>query len=244
MRSLLISDLHLQEQRPDITRALFCLLDQFQGQIDQLFILGDFFEVWLGDDLLAPPAVEVAHRLNQFTQAGSSLLLMHGNRDFLLGNAFAERCGGRLIQEPFDVLLGGKQCQLMHGDTLCTRDTDYMAFREMVRNPQWQQAFLSKSAQERIDFARQARQQSQRDTQQKEFDIMDVTQSEVVRILETSGADILIHGHTHRPATHRVSTSKGEQIRMVLGDWHQQGWYILADGTSQSIELKSFPFPD
>ena len=242
MRTLLISDLHMQEQRPDITRALFYLLDQFESKVDQLFILGDFFELWLGDDYLPEPAPEVADRLAAFADAGTRIFIMHGNRDFLLGKQYAARCGATLINEPYQVELAARQCLLMHGDTLCTGDIDYLNFRSMVRNPDWQQQFVAKSIEQRIAFGQQARDQSKADTAQKDELIMDVTHSEVVTCFERSGADVLIHGHTHRPAIHAVKTSCGDKTRMVLGDWHKEGWYILAD--NKTLKLERFAFPE
>lgn len=242
MQTLFISDLHLEDQRPDITRAFFHLLDQFQGKVDRLFILGDFFEIWLGDDVLTDTARQVASRLKSFSDAGAGVYLMHGNRDFLLGEQYSAQCGAELLPEPTTIELSGRPCLLMHGDSLCTDDKPYMEFRAMVRNPLWQQGFLAKSVEDRIAFGRQARTQSQEDAKEKSTEILDVNQQEVVRVCEASRAPLFIHGHTHRPARHLVDTGKNQCERIVLGDWHQQGWYILANDAG--LELVSFDFPD
>lgn len=242
MRTLLISDLHLEDRRPEITRAFFHLLDQFQGNVDRLFILGDFFEIWLGDDALTPTAQQVAVKLKLFSEAGSAIYIMHGNRDFLLGDEFAEKCGAELIHEPYFVELGGRRCLLMHGDSLCTDDKLYMDFRSMVRNPAWQKEFLSKSIEERIAFGKKARNQSQVDAKDKTYEILDVNQEEVNNVFREYGVPLFIHGHTHRPNRHQINLDASTCERVVLGDWHQLGWYIIADETG--LELRSFEFPD
>ena len=241
MQTLLISDLHLEDQRPDITRALFHLLDDFQGKVDRLFILGDFFEIWLGDDALTPTANAVSERLKQFSNAGSDIFIMHGNRDFLLGQRYAERCGAELIPDPFITELSGNKCLLMHGDTLCTDDKLYMDFRKMVRNPEWQSGFLSKSLEERIAFGKQARNQSQEDAKDKSYEILDVNSNEVDQVCRKFNVPLFIHGHTHRPGRHTINLDAGDCERIVLGDWHNKGWYIFADDTK--LELRSFDFP-
>lgn len=241
MRTLLISDLHLEDRRPDITRAFFHLLDQFQGDVERLYILGDFFEIWLGDDALTPTANEVAIRLKQFSDAGCLVYLMHGNRDFLLGEDYAAHCGAELIHEPYLIEICGKQCLLMHGDSLCTDDKLYMDFRKMVRNREWQRDFLAKSLQERIAFGKQARNQSQEDAKEKTYEILDVNQDEVLRAIVEHNVPLFIHGHTHRPDRHQIELADSSCERIVLGDWHAKGWYILAD--NENLELTSFEFP-
>lgn len=242
MRTLLISDLHLEDQRPDITRAFFHLLDRFKGKVERLFVLGDFFEIWLGDDALTPTAQQVCTKLKQFADAGCAVFIMHGNRDFLLGEQFAEQCGAELIHEPYFVQLGEKQCLLMHGDSLCTDDKLYMDFRKMVRNPAWQIEFLSKPLAERIAFGKKARNQSQADAKDKTYEILDVNQEEVISVFREHGVPLFIHGHTHRPDRHQVNLDASTCERVVLGDWHEQGWYVLADDTG--LELRSFEFPE
>lgn len=241
MVQLFVSDLHLEDQRPDITRAFFHLLDSLQGQFSGLYLLGDIFEVWLGDDALPDCANQLATRLHALAAAGVSIYLMHGNRDFLLGQAFADHCGAQLISEPFLLQVANQPALLMHGDVLCSQDVEYQAFRHLVRNPQWQQAFLAKPLAERMAIGRQLRDRSQQSAREKADYIMDVTPEDVVRIMEQHQVRLLIHGHTHRPATHQIPLVDGPAIRMVLGDWHRQGWYILAD--EQQARLIPFPFP-
>lgn len=241
MRTLLVSDLHLEDQRPDITRAFFCLLDTFQGNVDRLFILGDFFELWLGDDIVSDTARRVAQRMRSFSNDGCDIFIMHGNRDFLLGNEYASQCGAQLIGEPYPTSLAGEDCVLMHGDSLCIDDTEYQAFRKMVRNPAWQQQFLAKSPQERIAFGRQARNQSQEDQKQKSKDILDVNDDAVRDLFKQENVPLLVHGHTHRPAMHNLQLEGVPKKRVVLGDWDKQGWYLLA--TDDSLQLDVFPLP-
>lgn len=236
---LFISDLHLHSEQPQITATLEQLLNDWRGRANRLFILGDFFEVWLGDDIHDQLSNRVSAVLKAFADQGSEVLLMHGNRDFLLGEAFAARCGARLISDPYLTTVAGKHCLLMHGDTLCTEDIAYLEFRNMVRNPQWQQAFLAKSPHERIAFAREARTQSQADAVMKSDEILDVTPAEVVRVIEASQAELMIHGHTHRPARHTVATAAGNVERIVLGDWHAQGWVLIAN--EHSLRLETVP---
>ncbi|MEE2731919.1 MAG: UDP-2,3-diacylglucosamine diphosphatase [Pseudomonadota bacterium] len=242
MRTLLISDLHLEDQRPDITRALFHLLDRFEGKLDQLFILGDFFEIWLGDDALTTTATEVARRLHKFSHAGAAVFIMHGNRDFLIGEQYAEACGAQLIHEPYLTDIAGRPTLLMHGDTLCTDDVLYMDFRKMVRNPEWQAAFLSKPLADRIAFGKQARSQSQADAKDKSYEILDVNPEEVEQVCSQYQVPLFIHGHTHRPARHQVELKDARCERIVLGDWHAKGWYLLAE--ENTLELRSFEFTE
>lgn len=240
MAQLFVSDLHLEDTRPDITRAFFHLLDSLQGQFDTLYLLGDIFEVWLGDDTPSHCADQLADRLRAMADTGIRVFLLHGNRDFLVGSHYAARCGAQLVEEPVLLRVAGQNALLMHGDVLCTQDTDYQAFRNMVRDPTWQQAFLAKSLDERIAIGRHLRDKSQQSAKEKADYIMDVTQAEVVAVMAQHQVSLLIHGHTHRPATHSVQLNSGAGTRMVLGDWYQQGWYILAD--DHAAELKPFPF--
>lgn len=240
MAQLFVSDLHLEDARPDITRAFFHLLDALQGQFDVLYLLGDVFEVWLGDDTPSLCADQLADRLHALADAGIRVYLLHGNRDFLIGPHYADRCGAQLVAEPVLLQVAGQNALLMHGDVLCTQDTDYQAFRRMVRDPLWQQVFLAKPLDERMAIGRHLRDKSQQSAKDKADYIMDVTQEEVVAVMEQHQVNLLIHGHTHRPATHTVQLKSGTASRMVLGDWYQQGWYILAD--DHGAELEPFPF--
>ena len=243
MTSFIISDLHLDESRPAITRAFFDFLEGPAAGADALYILGDFFEVWIGDDDDASLGEEVARHLKAYSDQGSALYLMHGNRDFLLGEDFARRCGATLLPDPSLVELGGEKILLMHGDSLCTRDEEYMAFRQQARNPQWQQALLAKPLAERRQIAAQIRAVSKSMNSRKAEDIMDVTPEEVVNIMREHEVRTLIHGHTHRPARHQLQIDGQAAERIVLGDWGDQGWCVrIGDSRDENgLELIHWP---
>ncbi|KZX60171.1 UDP-2,3-diacylglucosamine diphosphatase [Halioglobus sp. HI00S01] len=232
-RTLFISDLHLDPARPDVIRALAAFLDH-NTDCDALYILGDLFEVWVGDDDDAPLVAEMRDRFQAFTKAGPSLYFIHGNRDFLLGDDFATACGGQLLPDPTLIELYGTPTLLMHGDSLCTLDEEYMQFRAMARSPAWRDEILSKPLDERRAIAAHIRAASSEGNSNKAEDIMDVTPIEVDKIMVEASVSRLIHGHTHRPARHQVANGE----RIVLGDWEASGWYI--DARSDSIELIDF----
>jgi UDP-2,3-diacylglucosamine hydrolase len=240
---LFISDLHLQDDRPDLTRALLMFLQENQGKCEALYILGDLFEVWLGDDGITATSDTVAQALHEFAGCGSDVYLMHGNRDFLMGTEFAARCGASLLAEPYRLHSKLGDIVLMHGDVLCTDDTEYQAFRSMVRSAEWQADFLARNLDERIAFARQARQQSSAATAEKQDGIMDVNQAAVLEFLQRVDCPRLLHGHTHRPYVHSIALQSkidgsSEATRMVLGDWGDRGWYAELDG--EHWQLKQF----
>ena len=232
-RTLFISDLHLDNARPAVIAALAQFLRD-NRDCDALYMLGDIFEAWVGDDDDAPLATEIASLLREFTAAGPALYLMVGNRDFLLGETFCASVGAKLLPDPSLIDLYGAPTLLMHGDSLCTGDAEYMKFRSMARSPEWNAELMSKSLEERRAIAAQLRSISKDAGSNKAEDIMDVTPAEVDKAMSEAGVSRLIHGHTHRPARHSVS--HGE--RVVLGDWEQKGWYIEA--TSSSFELIEF----
>ena len=243
MTTRLIADLHLEESRRDVTDAFLGFLDRYARRIDALYILGDFFENWIGDDERTPLQEEVAEALQQVRATGTRLYLMHGNRDFLIGQDFCNRIGATLLDDPACVDLYGEPTLLMHGDSLCTADTEYMTFRANMRNPQWQQAFLQRSVADRQTVARQLREISQAKNQGKAQTIMDVTPEEVVSVMESQGVQRLIHGHTHRPAVHELEANGRPATRYVTGDWHEKAWYIeVAPGTAP--QLLSVPFSE
>lgn len=237
---LFISDLHLEAGRPDITRTLQQFLADNRGNCSELYILGDLFEVWIGDDEPSLLAQEVATALHQFSAAGANVYLMHGNRDFLLGEDYARRCGATLIHEPCKIATPAGPLLLMHGDTLCTDDVDYQRFRALVRTPEWQQEFLARPLAERRAFAGQARQQSRSATSQKAMDIMDVNQKSVLDLLREYQHTALLHGHTHRPHVHEIELDSGNRTtRIVLGSWEKHAWYAVSDRSG--ISLKQIP---
>ncbi|MFV0277321.1 MAG: UDP-2,3-diacylglucosamine diphosphatase [Parahaliea sp.] len=219
-----ISDLHLDPARPAVTQALADFLAA-RRDARALYILGDFFEAWIGDDDDAPLVGEVAGLLARYRAAGPELYLMPGNRDFLLGEAFATRCGATLLPDPSVIDLYGRRALLMHGDSLCTGDSAYQQFRAMARSPAWQAEVLARPLAERRALAAQLRGMSQDANSNKAEDIMDVSPPEVEKTLVDNGVELLIHGHTHRPQRH--SQQHGE--RWVLGDWHVHAWVINAE---------------
>jgi UDP-2,3-diacylglucosamine hydrolase len=233
-----ISDLHLEAQRADISGAFFDYLDQLPQDAEHLYILGDFFEVWVGDDDDDAFHNQVIDALAAKTAAGTHISLMHGNRDFLLGTRFAARSGVTLLPDPFLLDYGNRQYLLMHGDSLCTADARYMAFRTQVRDPAWQAALLQKPLQERRTIARSLRETSQKEGAQKAEYITDVTPQDVVHALQSAGVRTLIHGHTHRPAIHDVDIGSTSGKRIVLGDWDKAGFDLRIDNSS--IQLRRF----
>jgi UDP-2,3-diacylglucosamine hydrolase len=226
---LLISDLHLDESRPDISQALVNFLRNQAPASSRLYILGDLFEVWIGDDAASPLAGQLAAELRALHEKGVEVFLMHGNRDFLIGPVYAARCQATLVEEPLLLTVADRRIALLHGDILCTEDSAYQQFRQLVRDPAWQADFLARPVAERQQFARQARARSRQATAGYSDAIMDVTDAAVSDLLRELDVDTLIHGHTHRPAVHEVSVTTGDGERrcqrVVLGDWDSFGWY-------------------
>lgn len=237
--SLLVSDLHLDAERPQHLAALKRLLADHAGQCDTLYVLGDLFETWIGDDDDSAFNLDAVAAFRAFSDKGSQLFFLHGNRDFLLGPQFAAQTGGTLLDEGTVVDLYGTPVLLMHGDSLCTLDEKYMAFRAQVRDPAWQADMLAKPLEQRRMIAQVLRMQSQQNNANKAENIMDVTPAEVVRTMDAAGVAELIHGHTHRPAVHEVRLTRGTGRRWVLGDWNDTGWLIRADATGQ-LALEEF----
>jgi len=233
MSTLFISDLHLDSSRPQVTQAFYRFLDERTDNTEALYILGDFFEAWIGDDDDAELCLEVKARLKSLSQQ-TQVYIMHGNRDFLYGPKFCQDTGATLLNDPCLIDLYGIPTLLMHGDSLCTDDQEYMAFRQQARSPQWQQQLLSQPLIARRALAAQLRQQSKSMSALKAEDIMDVNASEVASQLNTHNCHRLIHGHTHRPARHKLAELNAERI--VLGDWHDKAWCIEA--TEQDLKLQ------
>jgi len=223
MTTLFISDLHLDDRRPETTALLQDFLQQEAARADALYILGDLFEFWLGDDVPSRCSVEIAASLALLVDKGVPCYFMHGNRDFLLREDYATRAGLTLLPEEYVVDLYGQKVLLMHGDSLCTDDIPYQQFRSLVRNPAWQQEFLEKTPQERLQIALQARDASAEHKGNVGVDIMDVNPAQVTTAFERHDVYRLIHGHTHRPATHKLHINGQSAQRIVLGDWYTQG---------------------
>ena len=229
-----ISDLHLQEDRPDITEAFLNFLEETASKSEKLYILGDLFEVWIGDDFQNDFIKEICHALKE-TNKTTEIFIMHGNRDFLIGPEFLASSGMKLLSDPYIEEMFGKSVLLMHGDLLCTDDVDYQSFRRTSRDKKWQGEFLSKSLKERQRIAKDLRVISKKATSEKKEEIMDVNPSEVLNTMERSAVNLLIHGHTHRPDSHDIQINNQPAKRMVLGDWDQYGWYIWMDSNSCAL---------
>ncbi|MBK1691138.1 UDP-2,3-diacylglucosamine diphosphatase [Ectothiorhodospira mobilis] len=240
MRStLFVSDLHLDPDRPAILAAFERLLRGPAREADALYILGDLFEYWIGDDDPAPHLEPVFHALADLARAGVPVCFTHGNRDFLVGEGFARRCGCRLLDTETVIDLYGTPVLLMHGDSLCTDDHEYMAFRDMVRDPQWQAAFLARPLAERHAEAEAMRARSRHSTRRKPADITDVHPGAVEAALRRNGVRILIHGHTHRPALHDLTLDGAPARRIVLPDWYETGGLLRA--TPEGMALETWP---
>ena len=236
---LLISDLHLEEQRPDITRAFLFFLQDRAAHADALYILGDFFEAWIGDDAMTPFQHRIAEALRQLSDGGTRVYLMHGNRDFMIGKDFCREAGCTLLADPSVVELQGERVLLMHGDSLCTRDVAYMRLRRWLRNPLVQLILRNLPLATRHRLGRKLRKESRMQTRQKAADIVDVTPDEVLRLMHEHGVRRLIHGHTHRPARHPLQVDGQPAERIVLGDWDAQGWALQID--AEGYRLDAFP---
>lgn len=231
-----ISDLHLTPDDP----AGLTLFETFAADAaggDALYVLGDLFDYWIGDDagelLGHGPVLALLQRI---ADAGVVVYVMRGNRDFLLGEAFAAAAGCRLLGEPTPLRLGSRNVVLVHGDGLCTDDVEHQAFRAQVRSPTWQRAFLAKPVAERHAAARSARYRSEADKRQKSAAIMDVNQHAVEQLMRAHGADVLIHGHTHRPGVHEFDLDGRRVTRVVLGAWHDGPSVLTVDGERWALE--------
>ena len=234
-----ISDLHLQEGRPDITQAFVGFLDTTAKKANRLYILGDLFEAWIGDDLKTELSLIIKEKLSLLNDSSTAIFAMHGNRDFLIGEKFCEDTGVTLIDDPCKLNLFGKATLLMHGDLLCTKDVDYQKFRNTSRDPQWRKEFLNKPIEEREKIAKELRSASKKATNLKKEEIMDVSPEAVEEIMTSNNVELLIHGHTHRPKVHSLEINETPAKRIVLGDWDKSAWYIWMD--NKSCELKKFP---
>lgn len=222
MTTLFISDLHLDDRRPETTVLLQRFLQDEAVNADALYILGDLFEFWLGDDVSSQCSLEVAAALTGLAERGVPCYFMHGNRDFLLQEDYANSAGMTLLPQEYVADLYGEKVLLMHGDSLCTDDIPYQQFRLLVRNPAWQQDFLAKTPQERLQIALQARDASADHKGAVQMDIMDVNPDEVIAAFARHGVHRMIHGHTHRPATHDLEVDGQDAQRIVLGDWYSR----------------------
>lgn len=229
MSTLFVSDVHLNAARPNIVRAFLEFLDSKAPRADALYILGDLFDLWLGDDDDKPPHPEICAALAALTSKGLPVSVVHGNHDFLLGRGFAKRTGCTLLRDHTVIDVQGTGALIMHGDTLCTRDVEYQKFRKMTRNVINQKLFLAMPLAKREEKAAGIRSEAQKDVALKSADIMDVTPAAVDEAMRKHGVRHLIHGHTHRPAIHGFDLDGAQAIRIVLGDWYEQDSVLIWD---------------
>ncbi|PVZ87272.1 UDP-2,3-diacylglucosamine diphosphatase [Serratia sp. S1B] len=240
MSTLFIADLHLSTQEPAITAGFLHFLQREAIHADALYILGDLFEAWIGDDDPDPLHQEIATALQALHQAGVPCYFIHGNRDFLLGERFAKQSGLTLLPEQQVIDLYGRRILIMHGDTLCTDDQAYQEFRRKVHHTWIQKLFLALPLRWRLKIAAKMRAHSQQTNQQKSVAIMDVNPQAVEQAISHNNVQWLIHGHTHRPAVHTLLLGSGQAKRVVLGAWHTEGSMVKV--TPDDVELISFPF--
>lgn len=239
MPTLFISDLHLTGSRPQVTQLFLDFLKRDAVDADALYILGDFFEYWIGDEAVQRvDHVPIIEGLRSLTSTGTPVHVMHGNRDFLMGSDFEDASGCDLVADPSVINLYGRKALITHGDYLCTDDAPYMEFRNMVRQPGWQNEFLKKPVEERDAIAQKYRQVSKELSAAKEPDIMDINQQTLLAEMDKYGVDLVIHGHTHRPAVHDFRTDGRPAQRIVLGDWFDQGSMLIAD--ADRLKLVAF----
>lgn len=231
-----ISDLHLDDHRPDLLAAFSLYLKKIQVDAEALYILGDFFEAWIGDDDDAEWIAPLVKQLADFSSQ-VKCYFCHGNRDFLVGPGLAQRCGFTLLPQESTLNYEGRSYLLAHGDSYCTDDVQYQGFRQLLRSPQWQEEMLGKPLAERRLMAQALRNNSKAAQREKASDITDVNAAAIEQAISQNQADILIHGHTHRPKVHQIALADGRTAqRMVLGDWDEQGWHIRLDQNGAILE--------
>ena len=232
MPSLFISDLHLQIERPELTTLALGLFESCPGEFDELYILGDLFEYWIGDDAADDCATQIRKSLRKLAETNVDIYMMHGNRDFLMGEPYVQACGATMIAaDSVEFSLGGETMLLLHGDTLCTDDSEYQMYRRMVRNRHWQQEFLARTLSERQATARAMRDASAaRGRDANNRSISDVSPQAVTQAMADANCRILLHGHTHRPATHALDNNS---VRMVLGDWSSKGAVVAVSDAAE-----------
>ncbi|QHM96022.1 UDP-2,3-diacylglucosamine diphosphatase [Kosakonia sacchari] len=240
MATLFIADLHLQTEEPAITAGFLRFLAGTAREADALYILGDLFEAWIGDDDPNPLHQQIAQAIKAVVDSGVPCYFIHGNRDFLLGQRFAQACGMQLLPQEQVLNLYGRSVLIMHGDTLCTDDAGYQAFRAKVHQPWLQKLFLTLPLFIRRRIAAKMRAGSKAANSSKSLSIMDVNQHAVVEAMEKHQVQWLIHGHTHRPAVHELTANNAPAYRAVLGAWHSEGSMVRV--SESDVELIHFPF--
>lgn len=236
MATLLISDLHLDAKLAAIGDQFLSFLANDANTASALYVLGDLFDAWLGDDDPNPYYAEMKLAIRRLSDSGVPVFFMHGNRDFMIGTEFADETGVTILSDPTVVSLHGHDVVLSHGDALCTDDVQYQQVRAMTRNPEWQSMMLEKSIEERIAYALNARKQSIARGESISDEITDVNQDAVKALIRTHNVDTLLHGHTHRPAVHDVELEDRIATRIVLGDWYEQGSVVRWNSEGPRLE--------
>lgn len=239
MQTLFISDLHLDNKRPEVISYFTNYIKNLTDEIDSIYILGDFVEYWVGDD---DPATGLKDLFEEIKNKSKiyDIYFMHGNRDFMLSEKFCQNLGIKLLPDPSVITLYGKQILIMHGDTLCIDDVAYQEFRKLVRSESWQNEVLKKPLNERIKLAEDLRKKSLKETESKREIIMDVNQQEVDKYFLKYNIDLMIHGHTHRPNIHITSLNGCKVKRIVLGDWYNSSFILKYQKDKILIEKNSF----
>ena len=239
MTTLFISDLHLCAERPEVNAAFFHFLQTSAAEAEALYILGDLFEAWIGDDDPAPLSQQVIRALRALTDGGTRLFFLHGNRDFVIGKRFARETGATLLKDHALVTIGDEQVLVLHGDTLCTDDIPYQKFRRRIRNPLLLGIMRRLPLKTRQDIGLKGREKSMAANSNKSASIMDVTPATVTAMMKEYGVATMIHGHTHRPFCHELVLDDGtEARRIVLGDWGLKGWVVSEN--DEELKLSSF----
>ncbi|WP_318459433.1 UDP-2,3-diacylglucosamine diphosphatase [Photobacterium leiognathi] len=240
MTTLFISDLHLSASRPDMTDCFLRFMAEDTANIDALYVLGDLFEMWIGDDEESPFLQQIKQAFKTLTDSGIPCYFVHGNRDFLIGKRFSQQTGVQLLPEHSVVDLYGKPTLILHGDTLCIEDEAYQRYRKKVHNKFIQWLFFRIPLSKRIQIGEKFRNNSSKNNQMKSQSIMDVTASEVVRVMKEFHVDQMIHGHTHRPDIHSLTVDDKPATRIVLGDWYEHGSVLVVTPDDYQLETRAF----
>ena len=235
MSTIFLSDIHISEQYPEIGQHLKEFLLDNSLNTDTIYILGDLFEYWLGDDDPNPVFIEIKKLLKDLNNKNISIFFVHGNRDFLIGKSFAEETGCKILHDPSVIDLFGEKVLISHGDIFCIDDKEYQSFRSLTRDPKWKKLILSKPLSFRKEFAKKARLQSSEYTSSKKDEIMDVNNDEILKMYKQYNVNIIIHGHTHKPAIHDVFLNGKNCKRIVLGDWYEQGSILRCDKSGLNL---------
>ncbi len=240
MHTLFISDLHLTPKRPDITQCFITFMREEAPNADALYVLGDLFDFWIGDDDPTDFAKQIRNEFKSLVGKGIPVYFTHGNRDFLVGKKFAKQTHVVLLEEEHVINLYGEKAVVMHGDTLCTEDTGYLAFREKVHQPWLQWVFNRLPFFIKTRIVKKIQTGASNEKSHKSMVVMDVTPSEVFRVMEKHGVNTMIHGHTHRPNIHHTLFEGKESTRIVLGDWYEQGSILVY--SKEGYQLQNRPF--